>query len=316
MSFDSHNKVNLVGIASIGVCYFFDIIFNALAGVGTPSIFYSSVGNLSAKYNLDITPAGWAFSIWAVIYTWLGMAIIFYIATIFLKNNDGGKLYLHPEVVDIWYSIVFSFNLILNLTWIFVWDREELVTSCVVLYFIFVTNVMSIGFMAKTVADGNHDMMKTNPKLYWGYVVFSMNGQAVYAAWSLCASTLNLGHSLRYVTLLPMKDVSNICLSILLVLIVAYFLLENTVLDKYARFIMTPYLVIIWATTAMVTEKTDDELVPDQTKMFVASILSVACGLLVLRIFLVSVRQWQTPIGHRQDTMTPMQTITSYGSIY
>ena len=41
------------------------------------SIFKSTVGEVSNKYFLDITPAGWAFTIWGVIYIWIGISLIF-----------------------------------------------------------------------------------------------------------------------------------------------------------------------------------------------------------------------------------------------
>ena len=33
-------------------------------------IFHSNTGNISDKYYLEITPAGWAFSIWGIIYAY------------------------------------------------------------------------------------------------------------------------------------------------------------------------------------------------------------------------------------------------------
>ena len=37
----------------------------------------STVGNLSDKYDLSITPAGFTFTIWSIIYIWLAAAIGF-----------------------------------------------------------------------------------------------------------------------------------------------------------------------------------------------------------------------------------------------
>ncbi len=42
-----------------------------------PSIFYGTTGSISDKYFLDITPSGWAFSIWGLIYFWLAASIVF-----------------------------------------------------------------------------------------------------------------------------------------------------------------------------------------------------------------------------------------------
>ena len=72
--------------------------------------------------------------------------------------------------------------------------------------------------------------------------VFILNGIGIYTTWTVIASLLNLGHALRYVSEVSMKDTSNVSLSLLLVLSVVYFLFENTTLDKKLRFLFTPYL--------------------------------------------------------------------------
>merc|ERR1712131_34732 len=66
-------------------------IFNALAGSGAAlgSIFLSSVGNISDVYQMDITPAGFTFSIWSVIYLWIAFSLLFFIITIFIKTDFG-----------------------------------------------------------------------------------------------------------------------------------------------------------------------------------------------------------------------------------
>ena len=74
--------------------------------------------------------------------------------------------------------------------------------------------------------------------------VFVMNGLGLYTTWTVIASLLNLGHCLVYVSQIDMKDASNVCLSLLLVLSVGYFLLENIVYDRQLRFLLTPYLGI------------------------------------------------------------------------
>ena len=69
-----------------------------------------------------------------------------------------------------------------------------------------------------------------------------MNGQGVYVTWTVIASLLNLSHCLRYVADLRMETVSTIALSTLLAHIIVFFILENTILDNYIRFLLTPYL--------------------------------------------------------------------------
>ena len=41
---------------------------------------------------------------------------------------------------------------------------------------------------------------------------------------------------------MEMETVSHICLGALLGVVIVYFILENSVLDNYVRFLLTPYL--------------------------------------------------------------------------
>ena len=41
---------------------------------------------------------------------------------------------------------------------------------------------------------------------------------------------------------MEMETVSHICLGTLLSVVIVYFILENSVLDNYIRFLLTPYL--------------------------------------------------------------------------
>lgn len=42
--------------------------------------YYTTTANVSAVFDTEITPSGWTFSIWTVIYIWLA-AMIIYILT-------------------------------------------------------------------------------------------------------------------------------------------------------------------------------------------------------------------------------------------
>ena len=158
---------------------------------------------------MDFTPDGWAFSIWGIIYIWIGASIIFgnykkfgynfisnfnfnsnfdfnsiysilisilkieilisnfsVICTIFKKNNDGFRLYNFNPVFDLIVCFIISLNFALNITWLFVWDREDLVTSCAVLVFMALTNATTVWLLAKNIASNNHELLRTNKKLY------------------------------------------------------------------------------------------------------------------------------------------------------
>ena len=90
----------------------------------------------------------------------------------------------------------------------------------------------------------SNEKSHSNSQMYQFFraYVFILNGMGIYTTWTVIASLLNLGHALRYVSEVSMKDTSNVSLSLLLVFSVLYFLFENTTLDKKLRFLFTPYL--------------------------------------------------------------------------
>ena len=73
------------------------------------------------------------------------------------------------------------------------------------------------------------------------YVILGMNGQGIYATWTVIASLLNLSHCLHYIAEIEMETVSSIALGTLLAHIIVYFVIENTILDNYVRLLLTPY---------------------------------------------------------------------------
>ena len=70
--------------------------------------------------------------------------------------------------------------------------------------------------------------------------------------------------------------------------------------------------------SAIVTKEAEDSNILDQTKMFVASLLSINCVLAVLRTLLVIFRQRKNPIGKNYDDMDGERrtSTTNYGSIF
>ena len=62
------------------------------------------------------------------------------------------------------------------------------------------------------------------------------------------------------------------------------------------RFVLTPYLVIIWAVNAIRAKKMNDPEVPQEIKDFVLAILVIASLTFVVRIVLVIYRQIEKPL--------------------
>ena len=287
-----HNFVNIFCIIGLNIVFLLTCIFNGLAGSGYSALFNSNVGNLSRRYELDISPAGFIFSIWSVIYISIGLTFMFYGLLMMTKRKTGnGYMYLNPVVASPVYCITYGINLGFNVGWIFSWDRELLVVSSYILCSVAATNIITLILLIRNIEDNNHQLMKEQPKTYWTYIVFAFNGHGIYCTWTVIASLLNFTHCLHYRDGLEMQTSVLVSLSMLLIIMVGWAVLEMTFLDNFARFFITPYLVVIWALAGILAKKYNEPEVSIVTKGYLIALMGIAVFLLAVKIVVLTFRQ-------------------------
>jgi len=106
------------------------IIVNALAG-GTTLIGGQTTAAVSDKYSTLITPAGYVFSIWGVIYLLLALFIIFQ-ALPGEKNRE-----LREKI-----GFLFIISCLLNIVWIVLWQYEYLIFSVIIIFLLLLSLIM------------------------------------------------------------------------------------------------------------------------------------------------------------------------------
>ncbi|RUS71502.1 hypothetical protein EGW08_020753, partial [Elysia chlorotica] len=81
-------------------------VFNGLGGSEPDgTIFKNRTGELSDYYYTAITPAGWTFGIWGVIYAWQALWVTYSVVNIFRKTQSwgggpgGDPVYSSPEFI-------------------------------------------------------------------------------------------------------------------------------------------------------------------------------------------------------------------------
>lgn len=113
------------------VAYFCTVLVNSLAG-STTIIGGKVTAEISDANMTLITPAGYTFSIWGIIYVLLGIFVI-YQALPSQKDKD-----YHQRI-----SWLFVISSMLNIAWLLVWQFEQLIFS-VVLMFMLLATLISI----------------------------------------------------------------------------------------------------------------------------------------------------------------------------
>jgi len=289
-----HRIINIVSIVCLICCYFLTITFNALSGAGDSSVFNNTIGELSDKYQLNTTPAGWTFIIWSIIYLFMGMAFIFFIYTIF-KQNHNGYIYLNPVVVSPEYCAVYGINFLLNIAWLFLWDREEMAAASSDLFAIFITNVISIALLINNIEQGDHLLKKEQPTIYWMYIILAFNGQALYCTWTFFASLLNFSICLVYVGDATLKEAADTNLSLVLILVLGWAVMDMIFLDRFTRYLIAPYMVVVWALGGVLSEQSNIWDIEPSTNDFTVALIVIAICLLLTKIATTIIRNLKQP---------------------
>ena len=105
------------------------VLVNALAGIGL--INNISTGAVSDLYNTLVTPAGYVFSIWGVIYILLGAFVV-----VQALPSQRAKSF-HKEI-----GFLFVISSVLNIVWIFLWQYKYISLSVIPMFLLLATLIM------------------------------------------------------------------------------------------------------------------------------------------------------------------------------
>ncbi len=227
------------------VAFAFTIVVNALAG-STTLLNGRTSGEISDLYPTLITPAGFTFSIWGVIYTLL---LVFTIYQILPRNRE--QPFLHRI------SVLFALSGILNILWLFLW-HYELITFSVVLMFALLSALISIYLRL--------DIGKDEASL-WEKVCVHLPF-SVYLGWITVASIANVAAALTAVG----WDGGGIGQTTWAVLVIIVALLV-TLTTIATRKDVAYGLVIVWALIGIRSKQIDNETIVLTAEAGIAIIL-------------------------------------------
>ncbi|XP_029930465.1 uncharacterized protein LOC115375216 [Myripristis murdjan] len=268
------------------------LIFNYLAGTGKAP-FHSTTGNVSGRYETDITPAGWTFSIWGVIYTWLSLMVIY--ITTYSCRGTWALCLLPYAFYGSWLA-----NIVMNVIWLLLWDREMMVVALVVLALIAVSNYSAL-FFCCFATDYYGLWLKTYyPKDLFCLRVLVQNGLALYATWTSIATLINFSLVLNLWGVAK-STAATASLCILFAELVGWFILENCVLDRWVRSILTVYPVVIVALVGNITKHLD-RADPSPNAIFMVILLLLTCVMLLIRVTVVTCRNKRKPLFSPSST--------------
>lgn len=130
-----------------------------------------TTGELSDKYSTIITPAGFTFGIWSVIF-----ASLFYLS----YRAAVRKFNLPNRILGL-----YGLSTISCLAWLFAWHYEQLIIAALLLTTVAVSN----SFISKWL----YFHSRVNPKYTLSSALYS-----IFSAWTIVAATINITTVLQY----------------------------------------------------------------------------------------------------------------------
>ncbi|XP_053409124.1 uncharacterized protein LOC123561480 isoform X2 [Mercenaria mercenaria] len=298
----SHSPLKIALIVLTLLAFAVVAAINALAATSNgEGIFLNNTGSISDLFYLEVTPAGWTFSIWGFIYTWQALWIIYALTTV-CRRKVGTYLYLMPVYPTALFAS-YIINNILNVAWLFAWDRMKIAVALPILALQPFTLYICLFFSFKTLYN-NLDFLTRNGLNVdiWLIRLLIQNGIAFYAAWVTVATLLNLGVVLTYKdgsdvtdTFLAQDISSTIILAIVSVEILLWFSFDLTILDKYTRYTFSPYITLTVALAGIV-QKNFNLDTAYRNSVFSVVLLTVAAICLVVKLTVMLWRHFKRPI--------------------
>ncbi|XP_043911508.1 uncharacterized protein LOC122788674 [Protopterus annectens] len=293
MSAHSARKIALLILTAI--IYSITVLLNAGNGAEIlKGLFHGTVGNVSDRFITKMTPVNSTFAIWGLIFFWQAIWIIYALSGI-CRRTELGWMYIKPDLLPDSFYMVWILNNLIIIGWLFLWDREYLVAALVFLVGIAVTNYVTLFISHRALHSHSTWLQSFHKTDIWLIRILVQNGIALYATWTTIASLLNFVIVLIYCGNVSHDTACIAVLSILLFLIILWFYLENFLLDKYVRYTLTVYPVIITALTGILyrnyslTSKT-------QIYIYSAVLLALVCTILVIRLVIVIWRHIKRPL--------------------
>ncbi|KAK7478819.1 hypothetical protein BaRGS_00029918 [Batillaria attramentaria] len=266
----SYIALVLVNFFVLLCVYFFNTANTLIDG-----LFKNTVGDQSDKYYLEITPAGWTFSIWGFIYVWQALWCL-YSLILLCRRTDSGPAYLCPVV--------------LSPALLFLFDRDVIEGAFVSLLLIAVFLIVTMAVSYRTLDAASPALLDQKRTVdIWFMRVLVHNGLGIYATWTSIASLLNMAMVIRYRSdpVISNTDACSVALGVLTAEILVFVATDLILLDRYSRYTITPYIVVVVALVGSMAKNWDAGA---RNSIFTAVLLGIGSAGLVLKLVMMIYR--------------------------
>ncbi|CAH1243970.1 Hypp7181 [Branchiostoma lanceolatum] len=283
-----HKPVAILMIFFAWLIYVIRLVFSWLnSSNAIPGLFVTTIGNGSRFFPNEIGPSSWTFDIWLVIYGW-GFLWLIYVTVCICRKNSRGYFYVTPELFPPAFYVTWYVNNFFVTSWVFMNDSQQRV-GAVMLLALTAFSLYYMLYISYRRVDQNGPWLTENaPADLWLIRFFVHNGLAIYATWVTIATLLSFGTTLTYEGGYNNEDASTGMLALLTAIVLVWFVLENLVFERFCRYTLVPYVVVVVALSGIIDKfiRFNGGL-EKRNAIFACVLLGVSSFLLVVRFVFV-----------------------------
>lgn len=286
----------LIGLSLITLLYSATVVISAYAWWGDPSSFGFNLTTRDAfeHYYLKISFATWTHAAWIAIYVWQAVWILYAWTFAYnLKKPDACKRRrtLFPGLYP-----AYMFVCGVNIGWVYSWGNRLPEISLGLIVLLAISLWVSVGMVSGYLYVATPDLPDAKSDL-WMTRLSAQNGLAAFASWATLIMLYNLGAVLQEDASLHVDTTATILLSLISAIVLACFLLETTILDRFLRYSIAVYPVVMWTLGGVFARHWDPDMITARNHLFVLVLMCVVGLLFIVRIVLLLMFACLRPIA-------------------
>ncbi|XP_064797952.1 uncharacterized protein LOC135517503 isoform X2 [Oncorhynchus masou masou] len=285
------------------VSYLIALTFNILALFGPwTGAFMQTTQYVLSKSTTHLTPDRWVLFLWDVLNIWL-IGMFIYLIHNLRRREAYTWMYTSPAVLPYGFYLSWIVNSMLNMAWLFLYDKEKMVPTLLITALQAISNCVIIMFSCCGLVVYGAWLHKYHNNDLWLIRILVQNGVALYATWWAVATFLHLTVVLDHQTPIPKTDAAIMVLVLLQLGLIGWFVIENWYLDKHVRYILTVYPVVILVLAASVANPATPGTHID---IMSAVILAITSVIFIVRIIMVLWKHKHQPLYGEEELRSPV----------
>ena len=214
---------------------------------------------------------------------------------LFCREGIDGPLVSSPNYLPPSIYLFYCINLIANIVWLILWDRQNMIGALVDVFFMSIPLYVALAVSTIALAREKGSLVENGFQLEVVLVrAFVHNGFAIYGTWLFIATLINFTIVLHYEAGVSMYAAASVAQTFLTVGLVAWYVLDVHVIDEYTRYIYTPYAVLVFALSGVIDK---NPVVNDSTGSYSGVLLGASLGFGLVKVAVSIYRTWREKHG-------------------